>query len=111
MTFERMKTIEPELQRLEASAENAGRHGASWWDFLLASHKSLSKAVGRGSAHEQLQSAQAYEVCRAALFSSWSRGRKSEPVDEPSASSWRTCFDDGAGAVQTSFIDVSEAYR
>ena len=111
MTFERMKQLEPQLKKLEESARFAGSHGATWLDVLFATNESLTKCCGRGSLDDRLQSAACYEVARSALFAAWSRGRKAEPIDEPSASSWRTCFDDGAGAVQTSFIDVSEAYR
>lgn len=46
MTFSEMCALEPELARLKESARFAGQHGATWWDYLLASHESLSKAVG-----------------------------------------------------------------
>ncbi len=46
MNFEKMKAIEPELSRLEASAQHAGEHGADWLDFIDASHQCLSKYCG-----------------------------------------------------------------
>ncbi len=76
MTFKQMVQIEPDLERLERSAEHAGRHGASWLDYLMASHEALSKCTGRGAQHEELQSGRAYELARAALFAAWSRGSK-----------------------------------
>ncbi len=54
MTFEQMKLIEPELQRLERSARHAGEHGASWTSYLMASHEALTKCCGRGAYHEEL---------------------------------------------------------
>ena len=102
MNWQEMKALEPELARLEESAKFAGEHGASWWDFLLASHESLSKIAGRGAAIEALQSAQCYELARAGLFRSWSRGTKGQPIN--------TAVDDG-DAVQSTFVDTSEAYR
>ena len=115
MNFTRMKQLEPELRRLEASAENAGRHGATWWSVLLAVNETLSKCVGRGAFDERLQSTACYETARAALFAAWSRGQKAgggEPKptpDHPGTYPWRMGFDDG-DAVQTSFIDLSEPY-
>ena len=100
MNFEEMKALEPELSRLEASAENAGRHGADWWSVLLAVNEPLSKLTGRGAAREELQSARAYEVCRAALFEAWSKGEKA-------ASPAVATEPDG----QQAFIPTSEAYR
>ena len=41
MTFNEMIEIEPELPRLEASAEFAGRHDAPWLDVLMATNEAL----------------------------------------------------------------------
>ena len=49
MNFPDMKAIEPELARLEQSAENAGRHQADWMATLLAIHERLSKLAGHGN--------------------------------------------------------------
>ncbi|MBN2292344.1 MAG: hypothetical protein JXM70_07965 [Pirellulales bacterium] len=95
MNFEQIKQIEPALAKLERHAEHAGRHGASWTSYLLASHEALTKATGRGAAIEELQTAEAYEICRAALFAAWSRGSK-----------------ESAGSdVQTTMFDCSSIYQ
>ena len=61
MNFEQMVAIEPELSRLEASAENAGRHGADWMATLLAVHEALSKCCGADASHEELRTPAASE--------------------------------------------------
>jgi hypothetical protein len=104
MNFTEMKQIEPELAALEQHAEHAGRHSASWWDVLMASHEALSKLVGRGAALEQLQTSQAYEVARAAIFAAWSRGAKCNPIPEPVPPP----FHDGN---QRTFFNTAEQYR
>ena len=96
MNWNEMKQIDTtgELKRLERAAFDAGKHQADWWSVLLAVNESLSKVVGRGAQHERLQSAYAYEVCRAGLFAAWSKGSKQgEPVD-----------------VQATFLDTSQQY-
>ena len=94
MDWNKMKLIEPELSRLESSSENAGKHNATWLATLAATHEALSKAVGRGAQREELQTAEAYECARAALFAAWSKGSKQgEPVD-----------------VQATFLDTSQQY-
>ena len=103
MNFKRMKELTPELGSLEQHAEHAGRHGASWWDFLLASHESLSKLVGRGAVDERLQDAASYEIARAALYASWAKGAKVQPVPPPEPSQH-------ADSVQTTMFDVTELY-
>ncbi len=100
MTFEQMKALEPELSRLEESARFAGANGATWLDVLFATNETLTKHVGRGAIDERLQSAVAYEVARAALFTSWSRGAKAASPAAPV---------DASG--QQTFIDVSEPYQ
>ena len=95
MDFREMKTIEPELGRLEDSARNAGRHAATWVDVLFAVHEPLSKLVGRGAVREELQTSQAYETARRGLFEAWGRG-----VAETYATD-----------VQQAFISTSEVYR
>ena len=99
MTFTEMGQLEPELQRLAASAENAGQHQAKWWPTWLAMSEPLSKIVGRGAAHEALQDARAYETCRAALFAAWARGSKSKPITAVDA------------VEQLEMFDTSEAYQ
>ncbi len=71
MNFPDMKAIEPELARLEQSAENAGRHQADWMATLLAIHERLSKLAGRGGHDERLRSDECYETARAAIFAAW----------------------------------------
>ena len=74
MTFEQMKVIESELERLELSAHNAGQHSAEWMAVLAAMHDTLAQCAGRGALDERLQTSQAYETARAALFAAWARG-------------------------------------
>ena len=108
-----MKQIEPELGRLEASARFAGEHGASWWDFLLASHESLSKAAGRGAAIEDLQSPQAYETARAGLFAAWSQGSMGTDVSDTVPAIWpweASAWGDGE-KMQAEPFDTAEARR
>ena len=93
MTFTEMGQLEPELQRLAASAENAGQHQAKWWPTWLAMSEPLSKIVGRGAAHEALQDARAYEVARAGLYASWAKGRKTGSVAAPVEVEQSTVFD------------------
>ena len=104
MNWQQMKTIEPELVRLEASAHNAGRHQATWTATLMAVHETLSKLVGRGASNERLQSAACYEAARAGLFAAWSRGVKDQPIPP-------TTPPQHADGVQTTFLDVSEIYQ
>ena len=103
MNFEHLKRIEPDLGRLEESARFAGSRGATWIDVSLATNEALTKCCGRGAVDERLQSAQAYEVARAALFAAWSRGAKCQsPPPEPPP------FADGE---QRTFLNTSEAYQ
>ncbi len=84
MDWKTMQWLEPELARLKQAARTAGANGASWDDFIDASHEALSKAVGRGAALEELQSAACYERARAGLFAAWSRGvKETEAVNAP----------------------------
>ncbi|MBN2294906.1 MAG: hypothetical protein JXM70_20935 [Pirellulales bacterium] len=109
MDWRSMVWLEPELPRLEEAARTAGRNGATWDDFLEASHQALSKAVGRGAQHDELQTAEAYELARAALYTAWSKGAKSQPapVDvQPDHFPWAAGFDE-----QQTFLDTSEPYR
>ncbi len=55
MNFRQMKSVEPELARLEASAENAGRHQADWMATLLAIHERLSKLAGHAHVRARLR--------------------------------------------------------
>ena len=100
MDFEQMQALEPELQRLEESAHNAGRHQADWWSVLLAVNEPLSKCVGRGATREELQSARAYETARQALYQAWCQG-------EAEAASPATPVD---ASGQQTFLDVSQPY-
>ena len=121
MNFEEMKALEPELARLETSAHVAGRHGAAWLDTIFATHEVLTKLVGRGAESEVLQSSQAYERARAALFAAWSRGAKSQAdtVDvgglPATTGKVRKAVERSPGPpggdVQLVMFDVSEAYR
>ena len=112
MNFEQMKSIESELSRLKESARFAGEHGASWWDYLLASHESLSKAVGRGAAREELQPAQCYELARAALFAAWARGANSKPAPAtPAPSPAPASSPQLRDGEQKLMFNVCEAYR
>ena len=92
--------LEPQLLRLKHAAQHAGSSGASWTSYLLASHEALSKLVGRGSFVEELQSSQCYEIARASLFASWSKGSKQA---SPAAH--------GTADQQQTFLDRSEAYQ
>lgn len=76
MTFEKMKAIEPELERLARSAFVAGENLASWPDYMQAAYEALSKAVGRGAWHRELQDGCSFELALAGLFASWCRGRR-----------------------------------
>ncbi len=97
MTFERMVMLEPGLLRLAHAARHASEHGASWVSYLAASHEALTKLVGRGALDEELQSAQAYETARAAIFAAWVKGEKAAaPVD---------------AVGQTTFLDTTEPYQ
>ncbi len=83
MNWKSMCEIEPGLQRLADNAYHAGQHRASWHDTLAALYESLSKCCGRGASREELLPAACYELARAKLFTSWSRGTKADvpPVD------------------------------
>ena len=105
MNFTEMCEIEPELAALEQHAEHAGRHGATWWDVLLAGHEALSKCCGRGASNEQLTS-QCYEAARAVIFAAWKRGAKCKATPEPMAPP----FADGE-EIQGEFFNTSEQYR
>ncbi len=100
MNFEQMVMFEPALLRLKHAAYHAANNGASWIDYLMASHEQLTKLVGRGAFHEELQSAQCYEVARRHLFEAWSKGsRAASPAVDVESSG------------QTAFISTSEVYR
>ena len=105
-----MKALEPELQRLEESAQFAGANGADWWSVLLAINEPLSKLTGRGATREELQSARAYETARAALHQAWCQG-EAEAASQagnivlPAS----TTAVDASG--QQAFLPVSEPYR
>ena len=75
MTFVQMKAIEPELGRLEESAQFAGEHLAEWPATFAAIYETLSKLAGRGALDDRLQTARAYEAARRELFFAWKRGR------------------------------------
>jgi len=101
MNFTEMKLIDGELGRLEASAENAGKHNATWLATLAAIHESLSKCCGHSCHREELRSDRAYEVCRAALFVAWSKGAKEQPPKEGAndTTSCNACTPNGRPAV------------
>ncbi len=113
MKFEQMVMYEPELLRLEASAENAGRHQATWMATLQAIHETLSKCCGSDASLEELRTPAAYEVARAALFASWAKGNRlsaNTPLkrsDEPRASPAAP----GTVDQQQTFLDTSQPYR
>ena len=76
MTWNEMQALEPDLGRLEESAQFAGERGADWWATLQAIHETLSKCCGSDASHERLRTPAAYECARAAIFAAWSRGAK-----------------------------------
>ncbi len=116
MTFSEIKALEPELGRLERSAQYAGSLKATWWSTWLAMTEPLSKLVGRCAIDERLQSDVCYAAARLAIYRAWSRGADSLSAktpdklnDEPKQDTRGAAPIDMAG--QRAFFDVTEQYR
>ena len=80
MSWQKMKSIEPELEALEQLAQEAGRDGRSWWEtWTKTLYEPLTKIVGPACGG-RFTSYRDFERCHRSLLLAWSLSDDRRPV-------------------------------